>query len=37
MNKIKVGKIFKILKNDNPEPVTELKYKKLEEVLNEME
>ena len=27
MNKIKVGKIFKILKNDNPEPVTELKYK----------
>ena len=27
MNKIKIGKIFKILKNDNPEPVTELKYK----------
>ena len=27
MNKIKIGKIFKILKTDNPEPVTELKYK----------
>ena len=27
MNKIKVGKIFKILKTNNPEPVTELKYK----------
>ena len=27
MNKIKIGKIFKILKTNNPEPVTELKYK----------
>ena len=27
MNKIKIEKIFKILKTNNPEPVTELKYK----------